>query len=732
MSGAGPAGVGNNRVMSATGGTLHSWPDELRHLATLDEAAVATDLQGRIKHANRSALRLFGNAGLDLEGADVNETLFAEHDRAAMARVAGQVAGGAPWTGRLDLVRPDGTPGTSEVGCWPYHASGDQAGLLYLLTDPGSEQALLRQSRRLGDRIARVARATAELTMAEDVGRVTEIVVTHTADAVGATMASLTLRVGDDELELLGLRGGREGDAQRYAKYSIHQRTPASDAIRTERPVVVIGSDAMGAAYPDIDDTGLGERSVVCLPMRVPGRTIGAVGLSFPGRRRLDAAELEFFEIMADTCAQALERIRVRAESAAQSARLRFLADASSELSTSLDYEATLAAVAKLSVPDFADWCTIDVVEDGRLHTLAIEHVDPAKVELARRLQERYPSDPDAQHGAWHVLRTGVSEHLPEISEDILEAGAVDEEHLALMRELKLRSAVVVPLSARGRVLGVMTWVSAESDRRYEASDVAFAEDLAGRAGVAIDNAQLHSQILETAVRLQHAVLPERLPEVEPWQLASYYSPSGRTEVGGDFYDAVPLGDGRLALFVGDVMGRGVTAAAAMAQMRSAVRAYLAVDPRPDQVMSKLGMMFDRYAMDQLVTLVYAVADPTRNEIVIANAGHPPPVILRASGSVEQFALAEGAPLGTGSREAGLVVTLPFHEGDTFLAFTDGLIERREEDIDVGQGRVTSALPILAEDDLASALNQLVGQVRDRDRDDDVAALALRWRRSSE
>jgi serine phosphatase RsbU (regulator of sigma subunit) len=271
----------------------------------------------------------------------------------------------------------------------------------------------------------------------------------------------------------------------------------------------------------------------------------------------------------------------------------------------------------------------------------------------------------------------------------------------------------------------VLTWVSAESDVRYTEDDLAFAENLAKRAAIAIDNAELHSETLAAAIRLQHAVLPDRMPEIPGWDLASHYSPAGRTEVGGDFFDAIPLGDGRVAVFVGDVMGRGVHAAAAMAQMRAAVRAYAAVDPTPATLMENLDRMFDQYPSDQLVTLVYLVADPARDELVVTNAGHPPPVLLRADGSTEQLPFADGVPLGTlpnGRRQS----VVPFHAGDVLLAYTDGLIERRDEDIDVGQDRLVAALDTLREPDLSPALNQVVDGVRDPTRDDDVAALVAR------
>ena len=518
--------------------------------------------------------------------------------------------------------------------------------------------------------------------MADTVEAVTKIVVSLGADAAGATLASLTLREGEDRLRLAGLRGGREGEEHRWASSPIDTPTPVSDAVRTGERVILTGEAAIAARYPGLDGIARGQRSLIALPLHVATRTIGAIGLSFPGLRTLDSAELEFLEILADTCAQALERITAQEVAAKQSAKLVFLADASTELASSLDYQVTLSKVAQLAVPTFADWCAIDVVVDGRLHRLAVAHVDPAKVRARpgpRGALPQRPGRPERglERHADRPQRADRGDHR----RDAAWPGLMDEEQLRIARDLHLRSALTVPLVARGRVLGVITWVSAESERLYTADDLALAEDLAKRAAIAIDNAELHSETLAAAVQLQRAVLPEAMPDIAGWEIASYYSPSGRTEVGGDFYDAVPLKDGRLALFVGDVMGRGVAAAAAMAQMRAAVRAYIAVDPTPEAVMTKLDLMFAQYPTEQLVTLVYLLVDPAGDELVVANAGHPPPVLLRADLSADQLPLADGCPLGAVPQDRRQI-TVPFRAGDTVLAFTDGLIERRDEDID--------------------------------------------------
>lgn len=176
----------------------------------------------------------------------------------------------------------------------------------------------------------------------------------------------------------------------------------------------------------------------------------------------------------------------------------RFLADASATLAALVDYGSTLQKVARLAVPTFADWCSVDMLdESGGLHRVAVAHADPSKVELAHELHRRFPPDPAAPQGVWNILRTGRSELVPEISDDLLAASVADADLLQIIRALGLRSYMGVPLSVRGKVLGVVTFIAAESGRRYDATNLASAEDLAHRAAVAIENARLYQEVRE-------------------------------------------------------------------------------------------------------------------------------------------------------------------------------------------------------------------------------------------
>jgi PAS domain S-box-containing protein len=705
-------------------GDIHdprTWRTDVAHLDGLSTAAVATDADGGIVYCNAAGENLFSSTRDHLLGKRLLDLLLPPDHRGGGEEIFGRAIGGDAWTGRLPFHDPTGDDRSLDVSATPLRREGLAVGVLFVLEDASGEGAARGRSQRVAARLARVARVTAELVSAEDMATVTKMVVSQAADAAGATVATLMRLVDGDTLVMEGSRGAEAARMERWSTVSLSAQTPAGDAIRLRQPVVLTGRAEIAERYPDLETAAAGERTLVVLPLITGGRALGTITLSFPSRRSFDSAEQEFLKLLADTCAQAMDRIQALDDARERAYKLKFLTEASAELSSSLDYQATLRKVAWLGVPEFADWCSISLLEDGDLRPLEVAHVDPAKIAFAEALQRRYPPDRNSPRGAWNVVRTGQSELIPVITDDILVAAAQDEEHLRLTRALNLRSAVSAPLVAHGKVLGVMSWVSADEGRLFTPADLTFVEDLAQRAAVAIDNAQLHSETREAAVRLQRAVLPEALPEVECWRFASYYSPSGRTEVGGDFYDVLHV-DGKVALFVGDVMGRGVTAAAAMAQMRAAVRSYVALDPSPESVVRRLDTMFDTYEHTQLVTLVYVLADAAADELRVVNAGHPPPVILHEDGSLDTVSQHVTAPLGIGAEDRS-AFSVPFSGTDTLLLYTDGLIERRDEDIDVGQDRLAQACTALPHEDLTKCLEQLVEEVRDHTREDDVAAL---------
>lgn len=569
-----------------------------------------------------------------------------------------------------------------------------------------------------------LARVTTELGAAESLDSIVAAAVDHLAEAIRAAVSTLMIREGD-QLRLAGGSGLRPGVEQEWRTVPIDHDNPASEAVRLSRPVMMAQADQIQARWPSLTGQMPAGRSILTLPLGAGSSPVGVVGLTFEDEWLPGPAELDLLTTFAEACGQAIRRVIASAEAAERADQLAYLADASAELASSLDYRSTLSRVATLIAPGLADWCAVDIVEGGTLTTLAVAHADPEKVAWAWELQRRYPPAHDAAAGVPNVVRTGVSELYPEISDETLVAGARDEEHLRLSRELNLRSAMVVPLTVRGRVLGAITMIRSETRRRYGPADLLVAEDLGRRAAAAIDNAQLHSQTRDVALQLQRAVLPDELNNVPGWQVAVHYEPGGDAEVGGDFYDAIALPDGRLAVFIGDVMGHGVAAAAAMAHVRASVRAFLSVDAEPAAVLDHLEQMFGMLSISQLVTLVYAVIDPACGRVDLVNAGHHPPLIISATGTVTTAHTPPRRPLGT-DPDTHVAATFPFATTDTLLLFTDGLVERRAEHIDVGLRRLEGDAALLAGPELPEALRMLVAHVHGPDGDDDVTALVVR------
>lgn len=250
-------------------------------------------------------------------------------------------------------------------------------------------------------------------------------------------------------------------------------------------------------------------RAVV--PLSVGMRCIGVLAFGFATPKSWDSGAREFIVTLGAQFGAALERARLLAkerlayrELEKRNLAMRLMADVGTLLSSSLEYEPTLRRLTELVVPAIADWCTVDVLDaHGRVQRLSAFHSDPEKVALAHELERRYPADPEAPRGVPQVLRTGETEWMAEIPESLIASAARDPEHLATIQRLGLRSYVVVPLKARGRILGALSLIYAESGRTYGEADVRHIEELAARAALSVDNALLFKAQVDARERLE-------------------------------------------------------------------------------------------------------------------------------------------------------------------------------------------------------------------------------------
>ena len=432
--------------------------------------------------------------------------------------------------------------------------------------------------------------------------------------------------------------------------------------------------------------------------------------------------------------AQALEREReARAAAEAAERNASFLAEASALLDASLDHETTLQNVARLIVSRVADWCGVDIVEpNGGFRSVAVAHVDRQKMEWAREIAERYPPDQNADTGVAHVIRTGQSELHTDITPEMLEQAAVDDEHLELLRQLQFKSAMVVPMVARGRTLGAITIVGAESGRSYDEADLTLAEELARRAAMAVDNARLYTELSGIADTLQAELLPTEIPNIPGVDVAVRYRAAGElNRVGGDFYDVFGRDANEWAVVIGDVSGKGAPAAAVTALARYTLRTATVNAPVPSRALDSLNEALLERRRDQefcSVALAFVTLRDDGLDVKLSLGGHPPALIKRASGEVELC--------GSAGLLMGFVHDPPLSDddlrlgpGDTLLLYTDGVTDAAREGDRFGDERLLALVRELAPDQYASEMAETIEHTAvahaDYQPQDDMALVAV-------
>jgi PAS domain S-box-containing protein len=586
--------------------------------------------------------------------------------------------------------------------------------------------------------------------------------------------------------------------------------------------------------------------------------------------------------------------------------RQAFLAEASDVLGSSLDHEDTLRRVARLAVSGIADWCIVYVLEEGGgFRQLEVAHWDQSKDKLVRDLHDRYPPDPSSPGPLRDVLERGTPLLIREIDEAMLDAAARDEDHLRALRDLGLRSSIIVPLIAGGTTLGAIALVTSESGQIYDEDDLRFAQELARRAATAVENTRLHHaerrareeaersaersarlqaitaglsraltatqvgevivaqavlalradaaavyelsddqttfellaalgypeelrnewgrfpasmrspafdaihsgelvmvgsgeelvarwphlaqaqaqtgdqatvaapliqhgrplgvvylvfrevrvfgeedrQFLSTLARqcaqslerarlyelehrtaeiLQRSLLQERLPEIDGIALTARYLPAGSgAQVGGDWFDVIPLADGRVGLVVGDVEGRGIGAASAMGQLRNVLRAYAVESSSPADVVQRVNHFVTAQEEPHFATLMYLIFDPRSATLRFSSAGHPPPLILRPDGTTEYLEGGRSVPIGAYPDAAYEEEATSLAAGSTLLLYTDGLVERRGSTLTEGfevLARSVAGSPGA----LSPLMDRVLATVPAEERSDDIALLAVR------
>ncbi|RLU80875.1 serine/threonine protein phosphatase [Streptomyces griseocarneus] len=292
---------------------------------------------------------------------------------------------------------------------------------------------------------------------------------------------------------------------------------------------------------------------------------------------------------------------------------------------------------------------------------------------------------------------------------------------------------ILAPLRGRRRVIGAAVFIRRADRPPFEGDDLLVAAQLATHTALGVDKAVLYGREVYIADELQRTMLPDSLPQPTGVRLASRYLPAAETaRVGGDWYDAIPLPGNRVALVVGDVMGHSMTSAAIMGQLRTTAQTLAGLDLPPAEVLHHLDEQAQRLGSDRMATCLYAVYDPVAHRIVIANAGHPPPIMLHRGGRAEVLRVPPGAPIGVGGVDFE-AVELDAPAGATLLLYTDGLVESRLRDVWTGIEQLRERLIETARltgpnpPPLEPLCDEVLGMLGPGDRDDDIALLAARF-----
>jgi PAS domain S-box-containing protein len=663
-------------------------------LDRVDAAVLVVDLDGVVLYANEYCSHLYGRQPDELIGDQSARHAIDPITPELRSEIGEQILAGGSWEGDFAVRRADGSiVEVHAVNSPVFEESGEVTGVITLAFDVTSERASREQLRQMVA-MAQILRDVGQTLVEElDAERVMQTVTNAARRLTGATVGAF-VRTGEyvDQFVVASLSGRTAVPAPEVA-------TPADafallNALHEPKPTCIddLADGRHDACMLDaVIAASTGPlRSCIVAPSRSrSGELIGGVILGDTEPDKFTMVDAQLVGDIADQAGIVLDIARlfhaaeheIAARRRAEEAQ-RFLGETSALLSWSLDYPEGYQRLAKLCVPFVADLCLIDVADDTGIRRRAAVHADPRQAELVELLEKQFAPDPFGSHPAASVVRGGRSEIATEMSDEFLRATSRSEEHYQLVKALDFTSYMCVPLTARGRTLGALTLVSAGSGRRFGPQDLALAEELARRAGLALDNARLFAERDHVARALQSSLLPPTLPAIPRVRLAGRYRAAGEgNEVGGDFYDVFQVGRNAWSLVLGDVSGKGPEAAAIAGLARHTLRALAMKQRTPRRLMASLHeTLVYGEGHGEFCTVCCGLLQPNPQpergaRLTIACAGHPPPVIRRADGSVKLTSCTGpllGVPLRNVAFRQEVVDLLP---GDTVVMYTDGVTE---------------------------------------------------------
>ncbi|MET9827937.1 SpoIIE family protein phosphatase [Streptomyces sp. NPDC006385] len=644
------------------------------------------DADGRVVQWSLAAQDLLGHTPEQVVGQDVRRVLVPEENRELADRLAGTVRAGAAVVARLPVRHRDGTLVDMEMWHCPIADVRGRTGVLAIAAETSAVE-------RMRDALAALEGL-------------------FTQSPIGLAMLGPDLRFLRVNEALARMDGV---PVAAHVGRRVTEVAPGAGALESVMRRVLDRGEAVvdfrhvsGAADPE------GQRTWSCsyAPLLgAAGRRVGVIA------SLIDVTEGQ----------------RAHAEAERARRRLALLAEAGTQMGSTLDLTRTAREVVRVLVPRLADSADVQLLEEavapdetaasahGVVRRVAAVFTDPAAPadDLAVGMTLQVP--PGSVYEQVMSAGRPMNLYLTDIGPLITTPGA---DRLRAYLRARVGSARLVPLVARGTVLGAVVVTRTYDREPFDDQDTLLIDELVARAALNIDNARMYSRERDAALTLQRSLMDTSLPTVGGLELTGRYLPAGDHEVGGDWFDAIALPDGRTALVIGDVMGHGIHAAAVMGQLRTAVRTLARRGTEPDQVLRSLDAAVADLGDNEMATCLYAVHDPVAGHCLIARAGHPPPVVADERGSVAFLGGAAGPPLGVG-RQDWEVQRLVLPPRSLLVTYTDGLIETRGTDLDQGMRRLAQALRHPGRP-LEQVCDDLLAHVLTGVADDDVAVLLAR------
>ena len=734
--------------------------DVTRSLHRLDMALEASsvgiwemDLRAGIFAADARCAAIMGLDGpVELPLDALMERHVHPDDRAAADEAIGDaIAARSQYTIEVRNVRPDGEARwTVSRGRVLVDTRGEPARILGTSLDVTEARAEAQSRLAAIQRAAAIAEVAAEVAHATRIDELADIVL-RGAQVLGAESGGVAVRDPLDGRVYLHLGRGLEDVVRTLApetelgpqgiEIELDDALPTQWVARHGERVLLPDLATAVARWPQMAEVSevLGVRALAALPLRIEGRLLGCFVAYWLADHPFADEDVELLEGLSAQIALSISRLQadaerdeaVRAMTGAH-ARLQLLADVGRVLSGTLDVRRQLEQLAGLAVPVLGDWGWLVAVDDhGRLTEMAAAHRDPDRVDEVAAYVRLMATSLTDEGAARVVARTGEPLIIPKLTDERIERAYEDVAAREALIALGPSSVVAVPLRARGQTLGVLALSNGADRGVHSAAEIETAVEVGRRAGTALDQMRLFAAQRALADALQRSMLTDP-PHLEGCEIVVRYVPAAAgAEIGGDWYDAFVQPDGSTVLAIGDVAGHDTRAAAAMGQVRGLLRGISYASTRtPAAVLAELDRAIDGLALDTMATALVAqlTRDPSGSaRMRWASAGHPAPVVVSPDGGVRVLdAGSADLLLGVDPRHPRHDRSTELAPGCTVLLYTDGLVERRDRDIDAGTNELVRVLGDTAGLPVELLCDRLLERLFLPDAEDDVAVLALR------